>query len=158
MMIAIGPALAGEIVELNAAGRRIAMIAAADHDDAALLSRQDPIEQPICKDEMPEMIDDELLLDAVHLLQIGEQDAGVENQHVYRRMQRLNLVGACDNGREIGKLQRKRRRMTTNASTRLVRRPERAPSADDVRASQSEYPHHFITDAGGGACHDRCLA
>lgn len=67
---------------LNAALGRVVVVAAANHDDAALLGRGDAIEQSLREDEMAEVVDDELFLDAVHLLPVGQDDAGVEDQYV----------------------------------------------------------------------------
>lgn len=78
------PALAGQIVELDTARGRIAMIAAADDDDAALAGRHHAIEQLVREDEVSEVVDHELLFDAVHLLPVIEHDARVQDEHIDR--------------------------------------------------------------------------
>src|SRR5688500_5961723 len=88
---AFEPCLARQISKLDTAFRRITMIAAADDDDAALRGRPHAIEQPVSQNEVAEMVDDELLLEAVHLLPLAEHDAGVQNEHVERKAHRLDV-------------------------------------------------------------------
>ncbi len=59
---------------------------------------------------MPEMIDREMLLDAVHELAIvtAATISSIANQDVDRRIQRQNRLGACDDGFRIRQLQRHR--------------------------------------------------
>ena len=88
LRVAVGlpfPALPRKVVELDAAGRRLRVRHTADDDDAALRRRGHAVEQAVDENEVPQVIDDELRLEAAHLLQLGQQHAGIANERIDRR-------------------------------------------------------------------------
>src|SRR5210317_1050526 len=75
--------LAAEIIELDALLAGPIMGIAADHDDATLGRRNNLIQQQVNQQEVPEMVDHELLLEAVNLLEFLQgHDGRIADQHI----------------------------------------------------------------------------
>ncbi len=104
------------------------------------------------------MIDDELHLEAAHLLQLRQKNAGVADERVDRRIERANRFRARDDGVEVAELEHDGRRFTLNARTRLLAALGRARRADHVRAAQRQHAHRLEADAGIAAGDDDGLA
>ncbi len=150
-------AFPGQVVELDADLRcRANRRAAADDDDPALRRRDDLRQQLIDEDEVPEMVDDELFLDAVDLLEFGQlHHARIADQHVDRVRSRPHVLGCRDDRREIRQLDDDRRGPPLDAVASIDRLLPRPPRAEHVRAAQRQHSHRLVTDTRVAAGHQR---
>jgi hypothetical protein len=96
LVSSVTPALARQITELDATFRRPLMQATTDDDHSPLACRSHSVQQAIGKNEVAEMVHDELLLEPVHLFEPPENDTSVENQHVDGGVHLLDLSRAGD--------------------------------------------------------------
>ncbi len=131
---------------------------AAHDDDAALRRRRHAVEQAVDENEVPQVIDDELRLEAAHLLQLGQQHAGIADERIDRRRELANRRGARDDGVEVAQLEHDRRRFALDARAGFLAALERAGRADHVRAAQRQHAHRLETYARVAARHDDGLA
>ena len=151
--------LSGEVVELDPAFRCPHVAAAGQDDDATLRRRLHLRQQPVAHDEVAQVIGDELLLKAVHLLKLRQRhDARVEDQHVDRDPERLDAIGASDDGRKVREFDDHRRGAALDPRAGLLGLFQRARGADDVGTAGGKYPHRFVTQARVAPGDERCLA
>ena len=88
-------------------GRCPLVAAAGQDDDPSLRGRLHLRQQPVADDEVAEVIGDELLLQAVDLLELGQgHDPGIQDQHVDGQAEPAHGIGARDDGIEVGELDR----------------------------------------------------
>jgi hypothetical protein len=108
---------------------------AADDHDTTLRCGHDAVEQTIREQKMAQMIDDELHLDAIDLLQLVQEHAGVQDQHVDRRLERANLLGTSHNRIEVRELEHDGSGPAFDADARFAASLDRARRADDMGAA-----------------------
>lgn len=95
------------------------MIAATNDNHTALWGGLDSVDEENGKQEVAQVTDDELLLQAVHPLPALQNDPRVEYEHVDRRSQGPHLAGTTRNRIEIRKLESDGRRAALHSRARI---------------------------------------
>ena len=122
-------------------------------DDPRLPAEIQPIEQPVRENEVTEMIDREMPLDAVDQFAVvaAAAVARIADQNIDRELQRPNLLGAGNDGLRIGEFELERTRHALDAIAGRLRPIERATRAQHIGAAQGQHAHRLETDSRGAA-------
>ena len=152
------PRFSCKVVELNAVVGRVLVRAAADDHDPALRRGDHQVQKLIDQDEVPQVVGDEVRLDAVDVPQFVEYGAGVADQDIQRRAHGADLLRALHCRLEFGQFEHQRSGSACDACTGLLAPFQRARRAKDVGAAQRQGPHGFVADAGVAARNEGRLA
>jgi len=104
------------------------------YDDSALVGHVEASKQAIHKDEMTEVVDHKMLLDAVDefALTTTAEVAGIAHQNIRRHVQGANCVGTFDHRIKVGQLKRQWRCNADDAIASRLCLLERSARANDV--------------------------
>ncbi len=150
--------MTGQIVELDAAVGGLPVGHAADDHHAPLRGRDDAVQQLGGQQEVSQMVDDELHLDALDLLQRGQEHAGVADESIDRHSHRADLPGAGHDGREVTELEDDGCDMACDVGAGVATLFQGTCGADHVRTPQRQDTQGLVADPGIAAGDDHCLA
>ncbi len=152
------PVAAGEIVELNAALGRIAMVAAADHDNAASSTAVTRSRSRLVSMKCPRWLTTNCFSMPFTCCQSPRMMPALRISMSMLTLHVSNGVGAGNHRVEVRELQRDGRRLAADLAARFLALIERAGRADDMSAAQGEHAHCFESNAGVAAGDHGCLA
>ena len=129
---------------------------AGDNHNPALTGEDQAIQYSVDENEMAEMIDDEVLLDAVDQFKVvaTTKIAGIAYKNINGCIQGANRFSTGHNRFKIAKVKLHGRRSTDDLVTSSLSSFQRPTRPHNIRASQCEYTHCFKTNSRCAARYD----